>query len=436
MPLLDVPSWEYVTIACCLGLSAFFSASETSLTALGETKARQILESGRSGAGFLRLWLDHPERVLATLLLGNTLANIGASALATAIAARFLTHAVAVTTGVMTLVILFVGEVTPKTFAKRHAERFALALLPIITLIYWLLFPLSYPLFYGTVAVNRLLARGPAGPPAPSITSEEIEYLIDLGTREGVLDKVKEELLNSVLEFADIVVKEVMVPRTQMLAVDRGSSADELLDLVVESQHSRIPVYQGSIDNVVGVLYVKSIIEDLRAGLDRAHFHIEKYQRPPFFVPEIMKISRLLKEFQKRKTHIAIVVDEFGGTSGLVCLEDVVEEIVGEIQDENDAEERPIKVVAEGTILAEGSVPIRDLEEVLRVSFPDTGKYETLSGFLVATTGRVPPTGSVIAWGGLSFTVVAGDDRRVAKVEIQSKRDGRGADSPIARSAP
>ncbi|HUB05990.1 MAG TPA: hemolysin family protein [Myxococcales bacterium] len=419
--MLGVPSWEYVTIACCLVLSGFFSASETALTALGEAKVRQHIESGRSGKSFLSLWLAHPERVLATLLLGSTLVTIGASALATAIAARFVTHAVAVATGVMTLVLLFFGEVTPKTLAKRNAEKVALALLPFITAAYWLLFPFAWPLYRGTVAISRFLVGGKEGGAGPSITSEEIEYMIDLGTREGVLDKVKEELLNSVLEFADILVKEIMVPRTQMLALDRESSPDELLDAVVQSQHSRIPVYQGSVDNVVGVLYVKMIVEDLRKGLDRAHFRIDKYLRPPFFVPEIMKISRLLKEFQKRKTHIAIVVDEFGGTSGLVCLEDVVEEIVGEIQDESDVEEGPVKVLSEGRVLAEGSVPIRDLEEILQVSFPENGNYETLGGFLVATAGRVPPQGSLITWNGLTFTVLSGDERRVVKVEIHKR---------------
>ncbi len=430
--MLTVPPWEYVTIACCL--VGFFSASETALTALGEAKVRQLVESGRPGKGFLGLWLAHPERVLATLLLGSTLATIGASALATAIATRFFTHAVAIATGVMTLVTLFFCEVTPKTLAKRQAERVALSLLPVIAAAYWLLYPFAWPLYRGTVAISRFLVGGKGAGTGPSITSEEIEYMIDLGTREGVLDKVKEELLNSVLEFADILVKEIMVPRTQMLALDRESSPDELLDAVVKSQHSRIPVYQGTVDNVVGVLYVKMIVEDLRKGLDRSHFRIDKYLRPPFFVPEIMKISRLLKEFQKRKTHIAIVVDEFGGTSGLVCLEDVVEEIVGEIQDESDVpEEGPVKVLSEGRVMAEGSVPIRDLEEILQVTFPENGGYETLGGFLVATAGRVPPQGSVLSWNGLTFMVLAGDERRVVKVEIHKRpHEGGRAEPPRA----
>jgi CBS domain containing-hemolysin-like protein len=410
-----------VTIACCLVLSAFFSAAETALTALGEAKVRQLIDEGRGGRGFLEIWLKRPERVFSSLLLGNTVANVAASALAGSIASDLgFSHAVVVATGLMTLAILFFSEVTPKTLAKRYAERYVISTLPLITLSYWALLPLAWPLVRGTQAISRLLT-GSESSAAPSITSEEIEYMIDLGTRAGVLDKVKEELLNSVLEFADILVKEIMVPRTQMLALDRACTPDELLDAVVESQHNRIPVYQGSVDNIVGVLYVKAIIEDLRKGLDRAHFHVDKYLQPPFFVPEIMKISKLLREFQKRKTHIAIVVDEFGGTSGLVCLEDVVEEIVGEIQDESDVEEGPMKVLADGKILAEGSVPIRDLEDLLQITFPEDGGYETLGGFLVATAGRVPPMGTLISWRDLTFTVLAGDERRISKVEIHRK---------------
>jgi putative hemolysin len=421
---VSVSSWEYAAIGVCLVLSAFFSAAETALTALGETKTRQLVDAGNAGSRFLKRWLHHPEQLLATLLLGNTLCNLGAAALATTLASRYVTYPAAVATGAMTVIILYFCEFMPKTFAKRHAEWVSLRLLPLVTALHWLLLPLAYPLFRSFVGVNRLFGRGAGGAASPSVTSEEIEYLIDLGTREGVLDKVKEELLNSVLEFADILVKEIMIPRTQMVALDLASSPDQQLDEVVQSQHSRIPVYQGSIDNVVGVLYVKSLLEDLRKGLDRGRFRIDRYLRPPFFVPEMMKISRLLKEFQRRKTHIAVVVDEFGGTSGLVALEDVVEEIVGEIQDESDVGEGPLKVLADGLILADGTAPIRDLEEHLHVSFPDTGEYETLGGFLVAQAGRVPPTGSVVSWNDLTFTVRAADDRRVAKVEIQFKGIG------------
>jgi len=347
-------------------------------------------------------------------LVGNTLASIGSSALATSIVeALGWPHGLAVATGAMTLVILLFGEITPKTFAKRRPDRVARLLMPGV----WLLSLLLYPVAWLIVGLTARIMPQVGGRPAPSTTAEEIEYLIDLGTREGVLDAVKQELLNSVLEFADLTVKEIMVPRTRVVALDVALGLDAAMRLVDDAEHSRLPVYQESIDNVLGVINSKDMLKDIRK-VDAATFKLHKYLRQPFFVPEVMKISRLLKEFQKRKTHMAIVVDEFGGTSGIVTLEDVVEEIVGEIQDEHDAEVAPVKQLGPGKFLADASVSLRLLEETLGVSFPEEGDYETLGGFLTATAGRVPPPGSTLAWDGLSFTVRAGDERRVLKVEI------------------
>src|SRR5258708_4690033 len=219
-----------------------------------------------------------------------------------------------------------------------------------------------------------------------------------------------------------------MIPRTQVVALEDTATYDEALNVVTESQLSRIPVYRQSLDEIVGVLYVKSLLADVRKGVAPGEFQLAKYLRKPFFVPEMMKVSRLLTEMQRRKTHLAIVVDEFGGTSGLVTLEDVVEEIVGEIHDESDIEDKKLKVLSDGVVLADAQVSIRDLEEHLDVEFPEGGDYETLGGFLTATAGRVPPTGSLVVWGGLTFTVKAADDRRVHKVEIARK--------PAAGAAP
>jgi CBS domain containing-hemolysin-like protein len=248
-----------------------------------------------------------------------------------------------------------------------------------------------------------------------------------------VLDEVKEELLNSVLEFADRVVKEIMVPRTRMVAVDKDAPPEEVVRVVTENPYSRMPVYQDTVDNVVGILLVRDIVQELKNG-PVSGIPLERYLKAPFFVPEQMKISRLLKEMQRRKTHLAVVVDEFGGTSGLVTLEDVLEEIVGEIQDEADAESAPVKALGDGLFLADATIPLRDLEEYLNaqhgdggegppppVRFPEEGDYETLGGFVTATAGRVPPVGAAIDWDSLTLTVRAGDERRVARVEIARK---------------
>jgi len=252
----------------------------------------------------------------------------------------------------------------------------------------------------------------------PSVTPEEIEYMIDLGVRQGVLDREKSRLLTSVLEFTDIVTREIMVPRLSVVGLPVDATREQVLQTLLESEHTRLPVYDGSLDDVVGVMHAKRFLADLERGRFAEPFDVRAYMTEPFFVPELMKISRLLREFQTRRTHLAVVVDEFGGTAGVVALEDVVEEIVGEIQDEQDVEEGRIKLLPDGTVLADAGVTLRDLEEHVQRDFPDERDADTLGGFVTALTGRVPPVGSVLMWDGLRFTVRAADDRRVTRVEI------------------
>ncbi|WP_242395772.1 hemolysin family protein [Anaeromyxobacter oryzisoli] len=438
-----VPAWKWALAIVFLLGSAFCSGTETALTALGDARARQLRDEGGSPGARLRLWIEHPERVLSTLLIGNTLVNIGAGALAASLGVDVAAWTgwsaatvVAATTAAATAVILFFGEIVPKTLGKRHPVRFALAALPLSNALTIVLWPASAAVTRITGALLSLLG-GKHAAGAPAVTGEEIEYLIEMGTREGVLDEVKEELLNSVLEFADRVAKEIMTPRTRMVAIDREAAPEDLVRVVTENPYSRMPVYEGSVDNVIGILLVRDIVQDVR-GPQRS-ISLERHLKPAFFVPEGMKISRLLKEMQRRRTHLAVVVDEFGGTSGLVTLEDVLEEIVGEIQDEADVEAAPVKAVSPGVWLADAAVPLRELEAFLDeglaratasatgrapgIRFPEEGDYETLGGFVTATAGRVPPVGAAVTWGGLTFTVRAGDERRVTRVEIARPPD-------------
>ena len=409
--LAGVSGWLWLSVLVVVAGSAFCSGTETALTALGDARARQLRDAGTRRARLLTVWIEHPERVLSTLLIGNTLVNVGAGALAGAIGAELApalgwsaASGVAAATAIMTAVILFFGEIIPKTLGKRHPVRVSLAMIPAARAVVTLLWPVSTAV---TRATSRIVAAlGSDAAAAPGVTSEEIEYLIEMGTKEGVLDEVKEELLNSVLEFADRVAKEIMVPRTRVVAIDKDASPDELVRVVAENPYSRMPVYSGSIDEIVGVLLVREIVGEVRYGRPIA---ISRFLKPAFFVPEQMKISRLLKEMQRRKTHLAVVVDEFGGTSGIVTLEDVIEEIVGEIQDEADVESAPVKEVAPGVWLADGAIPLHELEGVLNqrpegsptagdaagqaIRFPEGGDYETLGGFVTATAGRVPAVG-------------------------------------------
>jgi len=383
----------------------------------------------------LRRGQRHPERILSALLLGSTLVNVGLGSLTALMADEAgYGHAIAVLTGVTTVLLLLFGEITPKTFAKRHASGYALFIMPLVALVYWILFPLAWLFVQLPRALGKAAGMGEIKP--EGVTSQELEYLIEMGARRGSIDKMRERLLSSVLAFTEVLVKEIMIPRTQVVALEEGASFEEVTKLIEETELSRIPVYRNSLDEVVGILYVKLLLIDMRKGIDPAKFQLTRYLRPPFFVPEVMKVSKLLTEMQRRKTHLAIVVDEFGGTSGIVTLEDVVEEIVGEIHDESDVEEKRIKVLSDGVVLADGSVPLRELEDHLGVEFPEGGDYETLGGFLTATAGRVPPAGSLVVWGGLTFTVKQADDRRVLKVEIARKPENKLEGKPAKAGVP
>src|SRR3954463_10272163 len=413
-----VHDWQWILLVAGLFLAGFFSSAETALTALGEARVQHLAETRGWRGSLLLLWKRHPERILSALLLGATLVNVGMGSITALIADEMgLSNGLVLLTGITTVVLLIFGEITPKTLAKRHPTGFALALMPLVALIYFLLWPLAW-LF---VQIPRALSRAiKVEASSESVTSQELEYLIELGARQGSLDKVKERLLSSVLAFTEVLVKEIMLPRTQVVALEAGATYDEVMKLATESELSRIPVYRETMDDVAGILYVKLMLADMRKNLDPKSFQLSKYVKRPFFVPEVMKVSRLLAEMQRRKTHIAIVVDEFGGTSGIVTLEDVVEEIVGEIHDESDVEEKKLRVQSDGVVLADGGVSLRELEEHLQIDFPDED-YETLGGFLTATAGRVPPTGSLVVWGGLTFTVKMADERRVLKVEVARK---------------
>lgn len=429
----QVPSWEWLAIAFCLLLSGVFSASETALTSLSHTKINQMLESEPQRYRMFRLWLDHPNRVLTCILIGNNLVNILASALATDIAQRiFLKSGVAIAVGVMTLLILISGEIVPKTYAKYHAKQIAHLFLPLLHIFYRLFFPFTWTLTKIASGVV-LLFGGKVSHSGPYVSEADIEYMIDLGTREGVLDGEKEKLLQSILEFDDITIREVMVPRTQMLAIPYNSTTDDVLKLANHSPHSRIPVYHEQIDDVQGILYLRELFRMYTTN--GQHMEPESSTlwreliRPAYFVPGTMKISTLLGEFQKRKKHIAIVVDEFGGTMGLVTLEDILEEIVGEIQDEFDTDDKPDLVqTEEGFWLADAYVTVRELEEVLDIEFPDDGDYETLGGFLTACYGHVPEVGHTTEYEGFLFTVLEANEKSVQRAEIKRAQPNKTVD--------
>ncbi len=423
-PLLstDPLYWEIAGIILCLVGSAYFSGSETALTSLTSTKANQLVdEDGHMG---LRLWLDRPIPVLTAILIGNNVVNVAASALATNVANRLLggtenSHwAIPAAVGVMTFLLLTFGEITPKAVARRMFIRVSVLTIKIIRFLYYPLYPVVWLFVKFTKQVMRLLGND-LDDTAPFVTYEEIEYLIELGTREGTLSNDRERLLRSVVEFPDTLVKEVMVPRTDMVVINAETDLQGMLELLVECGHSRLPVFDGSIDEILGIFYAKDIIQLMAENVDRDGFEVRNFVRDVYFVPESKRISDLLTEFQEQRIHIAIVVDEFGGTAGIITLEDIIEEFFGDIQDEFDAETDQVIDLGDERVLADARVPIYEIENHFDLQLPDHPDYESLGGFLLAQVGSVPATGDEVEWDGLVFRVIEADAKKVISVEIE-----------------
>lgn len=406
----------------CLVGSAYFSGSETALTSLTSTKANQLVEE--EGIQGLKLWLERPIPVLTAILIGNNIVNVAASALATNVANRLLggtenAHwAIPAAVGVMTFLLLTFGEITPKAIAKRLFIRVSIWTIRVIRFVYYPLYPLIWLFVKFTKQVMRLLGND-LDDTAPFVTYEEIEYLIELGTREGTLSDDRERLLRSVVEFPDTLVKEVMVPRTDMIAINAETNLQGMLDLLIECGHSRLPVFDGSIDEILGTFYAKDVIQLMADNLDPATFEITTYLRDVYFVPESKRISDLLTEFQEQRIHIAIVVDEFGGTAGIITLEDIIEEFFGDIQDEYDAEADQLIDLGHDRILADARIPIYEVESHFDLKLPEHPDYESLGGFLLAQSGSVPQAGDEVEWDGLVFRVIEADAKKVISVEIE-----------------
>ena len=411
----DLVLWEVIGIASSVILSALFSGSETALTSLSRSKIEEMLDSGGVFSIPLRLWRSHPHRVLATILIGNTLVNIVAGALASEVAAHFTAEqSVPIAVGGTTFLVLMFGEITPKAIARTFPAMIAMPAMWLIFAFYVLFFPITYVITWALRGVIHLI--GGRHSDRQTVTDKDLEYLVRIGAIEGSIGKDQEELVQSVIEFPDTITKEIMVPRTDIVAIPLDSTYEQVVESAIESGFSRIPVYDGSLDKIVGIFYSKHLL-DRPAPADREAF-LRKHMRPPVFVPESKKISELLKLFQEKGIHMATVVNEFGGTEGIVTLEDIVEELLGDIRDEFDVEEDRLVPLTEGGYLADARIEIDELEERLGLAFPEGREYETLGGFLMEAVGSVPNVGTQHRFQNHEFTVSAADANRVISVHI------------------
>ena len=413
---LELPTADLVGILVCLLFSAFFSASETALTSLSLLRLEQLIEKHPFWCRPLTVWKHNPNGVLTTILIGNNIFNITASALATDLASvMFPSRGIAVAIGGMTFMLLFTGEITPKTLARSYASVLAPVLMVLVLGFHMLFYPATWVITWFIRGLFLLL--GTRHRRGDRVTEEDIEYIVSLGRRQGALDKDKEHLLSSIFEFSDTTAREIMVPRTDIIAVPVDANYQKVVEISLESGFSRIPVYEESIDKVVGIFYTKNLITPPRREEQEAF--LASRMRPAVFVPESKKISEVLKLFQRERIHMAIVVDEFGGTGGLVTMEDIIEELLGEIQDEFDTEEERLVKSDDGTYQADARINVEELEDELELTFPEDRDYESLGGFLMEEAAEVPSEGWEHTYQGFLFRVLEADPQRVIKVHIE-----------------
>ena len=421
---MDSSVGSAIGLSLCFVFAGVISAVETALVGLPTVRVQAAIDAKIRGARHLAYWLRHSGQILATLHLVRSCLTLGAGFFTLTFMQELgLTLPMLGLVAGVGMVSLTLSHMVPRTLAKRYP-------LPIATHSMWLVFILNTALWPALLPLKgfaKLFGRRVEAPlveVSPFWTPDEITRLT-ADAHAATLGARGEDLFLSIIEFSDTVIREIMVPRTEMITMPLLSTRSEVQQIVLDAGHSRIPVYDETIDNIVGILHVKDLfVAQVRAETQtEAPFTLQAMLRPTFYVPEIMKISELLREFQRRKTHMAIVVDEYGGTAGVVTLEDIIEEIVGEIQDEYDVEEKQFRVVGD-KIIADGRVSIWDLEEALSVEFPNDADYETLAGFLMSRTGALPETGMVISWNNLRFTVKEANEKRIGMVEIERAKLG------------
>lgn len=412
-------------------INAYFAATEIAYISLNDAKISKQAKEGNKKAKQIEGMLKNPSKFLATIQIGITLAGFLSSAFASDAFANQLAPAlhslipmvsleiwrgiaIVIITIILSFFTLVFGELVPKRLAMKYYEKIAYATISVIKAISVVTSPFVKLLTASTNMVSKIFGVSEAE--EEIVTEEEIKMMIDEGEEKGTIEEEEKELLNNVFAFNDIIVSEIMTPRTDMFAIEINDDVNEALDEIDEYKYSRIPVYEETIDNIEGILFVKDILKAIKAG---EKIDIRNIMRAPYFVPESKEIDELFRELQKSKQQMAIVIDEYGGTAGLVTMEDIIEELMGNIFDEYDDDEIDYKKIDENTYLVSGSSTIYDIKKLLDVEIPD-GDYETLSGYLLEKLGRIPEDGEkvVIEDNKLTFKVEEYEDKRIKYVKV------------------
>lgn len=373
-------------------LSAFFSSAETAFTTVNRIRMRTLMEEGNKKAKKVLKITDNSGKMLGAILIGNNIVNLSASSIATALALRlFGSMGAGIATGVLTLLILIFGEISPKTLATIHADSIALFYADLIYLLMKVLTPLIFITNSLAILFLRILGIKPQNKES-QMTEEEFRTIVDVGHENGIIETEERKMINNVFDFGDAQVKDIMVPRIDMTVVDIHTSYHELIHIFRQDKFTRIPVYEDSTDNVVGILNIKELL----LYNDRTHFSVKKVMREPFYTYEHKKVAELFSEMRNSSINLAIVLDEYGSTVGLVTIEDMIEEIVGEIRDDYDTDEDdPIRKLSEHEYLINGSMNLDDVCEILDLNF-ESEDYDTLGGYFIELLDHLPMKGEQV----------------------------------------
>lgn len=434
---MDGDLWtQMLVIFLLIGLNAFFAASEMSIVSVRQSRIKPLVDEGNKAAIIVNRFLEEPSKLLATIQIGITFAGflasaIGAQTLSEGLAELLLSlnipiishSAVWISTFLVTSMIAFftlvLGELVPKRMALSQSDKIALKVAGTINMFSRIVSPAVSFLTFSTNLVVKLLG-GQVMATGDQITEEEIRLMINVGEEKGIFQETETEMINSIFEFDDTVAKEVMTPRTDIVAISSDATLEEILDVIVEENFSRIPVYEESIDNIIGILYVKDLFRMIKRKMEW-EVSLKNIIRPVFFVPEYKKIDELFKEMQKSKTHIAVVIDEYGGTAGLITIEDLLEEIVGNIFDEYDDVVLDYEKIDDNTYIVSGMLDLGEINDIMHVNMPEE-EFDTVSGLVLSHSGKMPEVGDEVEVDNVYFRIEEVDDKRISKIRIE-KRD-------------
>lgn len=403
-------------IVVLIGLSAFFSSSEIAMFSLAKHRVEALVEDGVPGAETVAALKNDPHRLLVTILVGNNIVNIAMSSIATGVLALHMTQgqAVAVATFAITALVLLFGESAPKSYAVENTESWSLRIAKPLKYSEYALLPLVVLFDYLTRLVNRVTG-GRSAIETSYVTRDEIQDMIETGEREGVIEEDEHEMLQRIFRFNNTIAKEVMTPRLDMTAVRKDAEIEEAIQTCIQSDHERVPIYEGSLDNVIGIVHIRDLVREHNYG-EHTDLELEDVIQPTLHVPESKNVDELLTEMRENRMQMVIVIDEFGTTEGLITMEDMVEEIVGDILE--GEEEEPVEYVDDDTVIVRGELNIDEVNDALEIELPEGEEFETIAGFIFNRAGRLVEEGEDITYDGVRLYVEQVENTRIMKARV------------------